>query len=404
MKQSKKKIQAELWETDAVPMVPLTEQEEERLLRLTMERLSAQQRSMEQPAAKEAPHSLSSELSGGTVSMKMKKKKFTILAAAAALAVSSITVGATVYFHWDERLAEYLNADQSQQQLAQGAGAQVAQTVSDGGVSATVLQTLSDQYGMYILVEMTLPEGMAWQDNYTFERMDVVIPDAKYTGWSFQVLGKENNRVTLLFETNGDVDLNGKEISLNLQNISTAREGQFTPVIEGSWQFGWTAAFQDLSRKVDCSGVYIRESAGEDAPLYQVEQLLISPISLNLSVNSGPVRGPVTGTIQEDGTIILDWGTGSEVTAVPDTKTESVDGQELPDFFTYRVEGGEENSSTLVLTMKDGTQLRTEDQYMAVNGDGTGRIRWNFGQIVDPEQVESVTINGVTIPLDGEGE
>ncbi|MGI5957841.1 MAG: DUF4179 domain-containing protein [Massiliimalia sp.] len=384
------KKQRELWETDYVPMTTLSPEEQERLIELSLKKANL-------PA-------LSQTNSGGIHMKKQIKKRISIIAAAAAIAASSLTVGAAVYFHWDERLLDYFHADSSQAELLSGAQAQIGLTATDNGVSISVVQTVSDAYGTYILAEVTLPENMVWKEEYTFERLDVSVPDAKYTGWSYTVLNHSQNKVSLLIEAETDCELNGKTISLNLQNISTVNQGTFTPVIEGTWQFQWTENYENLSRSYKPENAYLNltDSTESNASVYQIDEMVLSPLSLRIMFQGEPADPTITGTIQPDGSMTLKPDSAESTADSSESELSDSGNQSAPDFFVFSIAPDSGDDITISLNQKDGTQITSSQYRMATNTDdqGSGQIRWDFGQVIDPEQIESITVNGVTIPLE----
>ena len=227
----------------------------------------------------------------------MKKRRFMIVLAAI-LACGVITAGAAYYFSWNSKLAEEYHADeQMQAQLAEeGAIADVAQSVSANGLTVTAVQTLGDKNGVYILLEIDVPDDINISGGNLFERSSVNIESTDRINVFSGFMCKDGNTVErsdddgYYYEINifnsDQADLNGKTISLDFMNLQAdAGKLDMYTILDGSWSLSWALEYTDNTRIYD-----IKKSYDMNGRTVVVDSIELSPLSMSINVSGDGVN------------------------------------------------------------------------------------------------------------------
>ena len=255
------------------------------------------------------------------------------------------------------------------------------------GWTVEVKQLLFDRYCGEILVDLTAPEGtVLTEQDY---RMDFqTLPtnrDLTNQGWGGGIGGEylpessdlAHGRISMLLHIHLEVasgDLLGIKLKLTPEKL-----GWWGLEEENDWEFHTLADFREESWTVkltipeeDPGRTLTTEQplnvAGYELP---VKQLYVSPISFLYDVSGLPFRGqPFDG--------------------------DTVDG--------LMAVMGDEELTNAVLTMADGSQVTMAARYFcqishpAGGMFDQGRVIYRLADIIDPDQVRSVTLLGQEFP------
>ena len=306
------------------------------------------------------------------------KRGLVALVAAALMMTAAFAVAAGL----DQRLMDYFGIGQEDLNLVSNGIVQVDKTHAyKNGWTVEVKQLLFDRYCGEILVDLTAPEGtVLTEQDY---RMDFqTLPtnrDLTNRGWGGGIGGEylpessdlAHGRISMLLHIHLEVasgDLLGIKLKLTPEKL-----GWWGLEEENDWEFHTLADFREESwtvkltiPKEDPGRTLTTEQplniAGYELP---VKQLYVSPISFLYDVSGLPFQGqPFDG--------------------------DTVDG--------LMAVMGDEELTNAVLTMTDGSQVTMAARYFcqishpAEGMFDQGRVIYRLADIIDPNQVSSVTL------------
>ena len=306
------------------------------------------------------------------------KRGLVALVAAALMMTAAFAVAAGL----DQRLMDYFGIGQEDLTLVSNGIVQVDKTHAyKNGWTVEVKQLLFDRYCGEILVDLTAPEGtVLTEQDY---RMDFqALPtnrDLTNQGWGGGIGGEYlpessdlvHGRISMLLHIHLEV-ASGDLLGIKL-NLTPEKLGWWGLEEENDWEFHTLADFREESwtvkltiPKEDPGRTLTTEQplniAGYELP---VKQLYVSPISFLYDVTGLPFRGqPFDG--------------------------DTVDG--------LMAVMGDEELTNAVLTMADGSQVTMAARYFcqihhpAEGMFEQGRVVYRLADIIDPNQVSSVTI------------
>ena len=321
-------------------------------------------------------------LSGTEREEHTMKRGMKRMAAALIAAALMMTAAFAVATGLDQRLMDYFGIRQEDMALVADGVVQVDKAHTyENGWTVEVKQLLFDRYCGEILVDLTAPEGtVLTEQDY---RMDFqTLPtnrDMTGRGWGGGIGGEylpessdlAHGRISMLLHIHLEVasgDLLGIKLKLTPEKL-----GWWGLEEENDWEFHTLADFREESWTVkltipeaDPGRTLTTEQplnvAGYELP---VEQLYVSPISFLYDVSGLPFRGqPFDG--------------------------DTVDG--------LMAVMGDEELTNAVLTMADGSQVTMAARYFcqishpAEGMFDQGRVIYRLADIIDPNQVSSVTI------------
>lgn len=290
------------------------------------------------------------------------KKRGILVAALAAVFVFTTTVLAAEIFEWDNRIASYLGINANNSSALAESGMNIDVSAEQNGVTIKAIQTLGDANNMYILFEVTSPEGTKIDPNSRFDMIYLRVEGANSLGYGCEFLPDESendNKATMLFSMDANNDINDKTIDLSFENLGhyNAESGLIIPDFEGTWELKWKLDYKDCSQKYP-----VNQELTVNGKKVNVDTVEISPIAINVKVSGDYIK---------------------EYDAVP------------PD-----PAAGELFQITAV-KLKDGTVLNQEDS----SGWGTSThgdmytINMKMKKLMDKEQIESITLNDTVITL-----
>lgn len=301
---------------------------------------------------------------GGIVPMKRAAKKISLAAAVIVLCVLTATTALAIGFGWNEKLIEYLNPSEKQMEALSGAVSTPEATLTKNGVTITVKQTLTDSFGIYVLYEMTVPEGIELNDGirWEFDVLDVTTEkiDGDYGGAVIgsEILEQAGNKRTVLLHRDQTTPLKNGTAKLIFKNLEYIRRNgptgpvEITPLVKGEWDLEWEFNYVDTSKTIEVNKpVSINESNDT------ITKVVISPMSVCAFVRGDDILGSARP--------VVNFKDGSKLAYDKDSKNKS---------FSY--------------------YLVNENELIYEN-----QLYYRLENIINVADVESITIGDVTIPI-----
>lgn len=302
---------------------------------------------------------------------RVKKMTAVLVAAALLLMVCAFTVVTGL----DQRMLAYFGAGEEDAQQVSGGVVGVEKSFHyANGWTINMEQVLADRYSMAVLTEVVAPEGTALDgEAYYFELGMELPPSAKNhsvsSGWGYGpvVLEDEDpgdNRLTFL-TTKGVRELGAEDLlgqSVTLTPMWLLESGGKKLNVDFSMEEQEQSCTVTLPEQ-DCGKTYaLKESIQVDGEAMTLSDLYLSPISLAFSLYS-EANNP-----QEFGP--------SEMTSM-------------------------EEEAVLHLTGGEAVTLRRVVSQTYDQNTGVIHSVFQTDQIIQPEEVVSITLLGQTFPLDG---
>ncbi|MDF2654438.1 MAG: hypothetical protein K0R19_912 [Bacillota bacterium] len=290
------------------------------------------------------------------------RRRRILIASLVALCAFASTAFAAEIFHWDSRISNYFGMSDQNQGDLNGAGMNVGVRAEDSGVTIEAVQTIGDASNMYILLNITVPEGQILNSQTGFDMIYLKVKGATGMGYSCDQIPDEDpsdNKGTLLFSMEANSEINDKDIELKFVNMRhyDMDSGEMVLDYEGEWLLNWKLAYQDVSRTFEISKDI--EVNGETV---RVDSISISPIAFNVKISGDYIRAyDSVPPNPEDGELI-------EITSVK---------------------------------LKDGTIL-TKDDSMGWGTSIVGSdyvINMKMRELLDPKGIDSIILNHTEIKL-----
>ncbi|QOX63490.1 hypothetical protein FRZ06_09070 [Anoxybacterium hadale] len=256
------------------------------------------------------------------------RRKRILLASLAALCVFASTAFAAELFQWDSRISNYFEISDENQGDLSGAGMNVGVKDENGGVTIEAVQTIGDASNMYILLDVTVPEGQVLHPQTGFDMIYLKVEGATGMGYSCDLLPDDDpsdNKGTLLLSMEANSNINDKEIELKFVNLRyyDMESGEMIPDHEGEWILSWKLNYHDVSKNFK-----VGKDIVVNGETVRVDSVSISPIALNVKISGDYIKkydsvppNPSDGDLIEissvnlkDGTVLtkddsLGWGT-----------------------------------------------------------------------------------------------
>lgn len=290
------------------------------------------------------------------------RRRRILAAALVAVFAFATTAFAAEVFQWDVRLSSYFgDADMNSSDLS-GGGMNVGVSAENDGITVKAVQTIGDGTNLYILFDVTAPEGVVLDTNYAFDMITLRIGKLGGldgpTGMGYGCTMIEDdkpgdNKATFLLSLEADKKINDKIINIKLENFGhySTDSGEMIKDYTGRWELEWKLDYKDISKKHS-----IGKELELDGKSVSVDSISVSPIALHIQMHGSYF---------------------SEVDSAPGAP------------------GAGQPVEITAITLKDGTVLTQAD----ATGWGTttsGRrhvLNMQMRKLLDPGQVMSVTLN-----------
>lgn len=301
---------------------------------------------------------------------KRWSKRGIAILVAAAIGVSTLTVAVAAAFNMGPAFQKFFGAkEESDIALLNAAGGQVVASDTKGGYTVDVKGVVGDKRTVNILFELTAPEGETVSDMYRFgaSRIWLEKPGPTSMGWGVTQIDDGNpndNKASYVVSCTTNENFSGEKVDLILGNLvdDSIPSGDLeepSKILEaGEWKLNFTMDYKDTSKTYKVNKDF--EFEGETVTL---KSMSVSPLSASFELQ-GKVK--------------------------LDELEVSSKGNLLND------KSGEYAVSIL---MKDGTVVRE----FAGGGTGSEGLKAvatiQFVKVIDPQNIQSITYQGLTIPV-----
>ncbi|WP_418667127.1 hypothetical protein [Allofournierella sp.] len=294
------------------------------------------------------------------------RRRWAVLAVAAALACCALGAGAASRFEWGRELVRFLGMEQSEAETLGVPGVGLGLTKALGGGTVTLEGVLGDDHCVYIPLRVELPQGTkAADDGYGFDRFTLDMKGEKGSGMALvplagQTPGEGTIRFLLMANIRGN--MSGKTVNLTLGDLFAypckPEEHRQNALMKGSVEFEFTLDYDPQAAAIPVPAG--KEDVGAGTKLEKME---LSPLSLCLEFQDGPRDGFDSSSLLEM-PIALHFADGTALA---------------------------------LLDSVDGTQAQRGMRY--AGGPEQVQLVCQFGRVIDPAAVESVEVNGVLFPV-----
>ncbi len=332
----------------------LTEEEKERILNLALRKIGKHPEQVENERT---------VFVQGRPDKAGGRRRRILVAALVAVFAFATTAFAAEVFQWDVRISEFFGiSDQDGGELT-GGGMNVGVSTENKGVTVKAVQAIGDGTNLYILFDVTAPEGQVISyPDASFEMIRLRIGELggldgpTGMGYGCTMLEDDNdkdNKATFLLSMEADKKINNKKINIEFENLRhyITGSGEMITDVPGKWELEWKLDYEDISTKFT-----IGKELAVNGKTIDVDSISISPIALNIRMSGGYFR---------------------ELDAAPRTPGEG------------------EPVQITAITMKDGTVLTQQDalSWGCSTRDSESVINMQMKKLLDTDQIRSVTLN-----------
>lgn len=247
-----------------------------------------------------------------------KKKVFygrrAVAAAAAMLLLfGGITAGAAELFKWQERARQRFGVSSGLENELTFDGVTVGESAAAyrDGLTLQALQSLRTINSYYILLKVTLPEGIPVDENTGFEEA-IVESGKEFYGIVADIVADSIEGNQFLCEvsvlTRDGVDYTGEQITLKLRNLIQTEKAVTVgePLVAGEWALPLILTAQPGTKDYYVNQTYVLGSHG-----LTVDKVQAGPFGLRIYVDSEEARHALkyyrvslTGIEYENGTVV----------------------------------------------------------------------------------------------------
>jgi hypothetical protein len=326
----------------------LTEEERDRILDITLSKIKDEKNK-----------------DNGTIINKTRKsgkKRWALIAALAAVFVLATTAIAAEVFNWDHRIANYLGINNNNSSNLAESGMILDVSSEQNGVIIKAVQTLGDANNMYILLDLTTPEGTKINPGSRFDMIYLKVDGSTGLGYSCDFLPDESendNKATLLLSMNANNNINDKTISLIFKDLGhyVSQSDQVITDFKGTWKLEWKLNYKDISLKYP-----VNKKLTVNKETVNVNSVEISPIAITVKISGDYIK--------------------KYDSAPPEPRTGDL-------------------IQIKAINFKDGTVLSQENASewgTSIDGDKYV-IYMQMKKLIDQKQIESILINDTLVPL-----
>lgn len=272
-------------------------------------------------------------------------KKLLVASIAATLVTGTVAFGA---MHWNDKFVRFFGLSGVEDQH-QAASMEVNKSDEDNDVTVSTEQVIGDNQGFYLLLKV---KG-ANQDNAladSFKNVDVKIEDADtYQVSDLECMGIDNGVASYILNVTTPEQLIGKNITLTLKDYGYDGEDKYVTVNKGTWKLSWK-----LDYEVNTTKYSVNQKINIYGGTANFDSVVLSPLSVMVKYS--------------------------------DTKGC----QEI-------MKNGEDPNDKLIVNFMDGSAVNSDYDKELVYGDNEITIYMN--KIVNPDEIESVSFAGITVPI-----
>ncbi len=279
---------SEIFETETINMEDgsellqegLTRGEKQRILGIAMEKIEGRLQAESKTADTEKDRNTPER----TAVFKLNSRRRILIVSLAAILTFATTAFAAEIFQWDTRLSNYFEIGSHNQQDLSGSGMNVGISAEYEGVAIEAVQTIGDGNNIYILLNVTAPEGQIIHPGSSFDMIYVRVDGVTGMGYSCDMMADDDendNKATFLLAMEANNKINNKKINIRFSNLRHYITGSGEMVVdtEGEWELEWKLDYEDISKTYQ-----IGEALTIKGESVKVESISISPIALNVKV------------------------------------------------------------------------------------------------------------------------
>jgi len=290
------------------------------------------------------------------------KKRRILIAALIAVFAFATTAFAAEIFQWDARFSNYFGIEEQNREELSGGGMNVGVSAENKGVTIEAVQTIGDGNNIYILLDVTAPEGQTIYPESGFDMIYLRVGGVSSMGYSCNMVADDNesdNKATFLLAMEANKKINNKTINIKFDNLRhyVTGSGEMITDAAGEWDLEWKLDYEDISTKYQ-----IGKELTVNGEIVDVDFISISPIAINVQINGSYIK---------------------EYDSVP------------------REPGDGDLIQITAITIKDGTVFTQDDaSSWGCSIRGTDYVmNMQMKKLLDVSQVMSITLNDTEIAL-----
>lgn len=309
-----------------------------------------------------ALNKMKDERDNPAIKIQRRKRRGIIIAALIAVFAFATTAFAAEVFDWDVRISNYLGINENNSAQLAESGMNIDVTTENKGIKIDAVQTLGDANNIYILFDVTAPEGTILSPEARFEMVYLKVDGVTNMGYSCDFLpdeSKNDNKGTMLLSMDANKSINDKTLEVRFKDLVhyNQESGDYITDVKGEWKLAWKLNYKDNSTKYP-----VDQKLTVNGKTVNVDSVSISPIALNVKVSGSYIK---------------------EYDSAPPAP------------------GADELIKIKAVTLSDGTVL-TQDDSLGWGSSTEGNdymINMKMKKLLVPKQIESITLNDTVIPL-----
>ncbi len=247
-------------------------------------------------------------------SEKLRKRGTAAMSALIAFAVTA-SVSAAAVQPWDDEMMKLFNdPTEEQMELVDVNVTRPLASVENNGTTVEIKQTITDNHQLYILFEVTAPEGTVIPENAIWDFITIDWNSAGNATGGIDVLKADGNKATMLLseQCNGFVSKQ-QSIKLMLKDLVAPNEDNYCEthmIAEGTFSFELTSEYTNLSKAFLPDKV----CTAPDGSKYTIECVEVSPMSVYVAIEAGArVVGGTNNAVPEP---VVHMNDGTEYTLI----------------------------------------------------------------------------------------
>ena len=340
----------------------------------------------------------------------MKRGKFGLMLLAGVLCAGAVVASAAGYFTLNRPLAKHLGAGEQENGLVSQAVQNLDSTCTVDGWTVTASQVLGDKTQLRVLLDVTAPEGTVLPNGDYRLELPILDPDVIFTVDKVEDDEPTDNKMSFVLSSVQAKDYRGQTVKFHMEGISRYKKYTLEELnaganpldvdrlVAGDFNLTFQLNYQDTSVTYN-PGAEIDTAYGK----IQVDEITLSPLSVFIKLSG-------EGTVIEPGTRLVFDGEVSAFEVDDKGNIIKVEPKEGAEGDQYVFNGDEESSSMSIF--HDGSTLQSQYGIAVQVVDKGGNVipyrtgdtqpdsvTMTFAGIIDPNEVATIIINNVEVPL-----
>lgn len=252
-------------------------------------------------------------------------------------------------------------------------GDQPEASITKNGVTVEVQKSLMDDYSIFVLYDITIPETMTFTDEVEWESDQLSVGSQEGSNSTYpKIISQKGNKRTVLYRYHQYDAFTDRTVRFNLRNLGyydydnmtpyTDEFGQevynlpFISMVEGEWNLEWTANKETSISQEPNSQTTINGS------IATLKRVTVSPMGIYVLLEGNGNYNDLAPVVQQK------------------------DGSSAP--YDATSQGGSGHTD---FSNPDAPKTYYQSRYY-------------FSSLIKPDDVESVTIGDLTVPMDASGQ